>query len=393
MADEKTVDRKTLTLEALDHKGQRRIALRFPYDKELIATAKSIGAQWSASQKCWHVENGSASMKAIFAAYKGQAWVNADALFNKTESPPRLPVNRVTSAPATAPERTPEVPLSTAQAEALQRMQHKLEIARYSPQTIKTYLSATKKFFQYFSAKHPNDIRTVDIEQYQHVLATQRKVSNSYLNQMVNAIRYYYKNVLGDAQRVTFIERPRKETKLPLILSKEEVARVLKAPTNLKHRTMLVVAYSGGLRISEVVALQPNDVLFDRGLLRIRGAKGNKDRTTLLGRSTSELLKQYIANYKPQEWLFEGQQPGPYSTRSLQKVFEAALAKAGVRKAATMHTLRHSFATHLLEQGTDLRYIQALLGHASSKTTEIYTHVSTKYLQGIINPMDALDLG
>lgn len=393
MPDEKAVERKTLNLEALDHHGQRRIALRFTYDKDLIAIAKTIGAQWSKSKKCWHVENGSASMKAIFAAYKGSAWVNADALFAKKESTPRPPVKQISSAPVSSVPHIPEVPLNSSQTEALQRMQQKLEIARYSPQTIKTYLSATKKFFQHFSEKHPNDIRTIDIEQYQHVLATQRKVSNSYLNQMVNAIRYYYKNVLGDAQRVTFIERPRKETKLPLILSKLEVAQVLKAPTNLKHRTMLVVAYSGGLRISEVVALQPTDVLFDRGLLRIRSAKGNKDRTTLLGRSTAELLKQYIASYKPQEWLFEGQQPGPYSTRSLQKVFEAALAKAGVRKAATMHTLRHSFATHLLEQGTDLRYIQALLGHASSKTTEIYTHVSTKYLQGIINPMDALDLG
>lgn len=393
MPDEKAVERKNLNLEALDHHGKRRIALRFTYDKDLIAIAKTIGAQWSKSKKCWHVENGSASMKAIFAAYKGSAWVNADALFAKKESTTRPPVKQISSAPVSSVPHIPEVPLTSAQTEALQRMRQKLDIARYSPQTIKTYLSATKKFFQHFPAKHPNDIRTVDIEQYQHVLATQRKVSNSYLNQMVNAIRYYYKNVLGDVQRVTFIERPRKETKLPLILSKVEVAQVLKAPTNLKHRTMLVVAYSGGLRISEVVALQPTDVLFDRGLLRIRSAKGNKDRTTLLGRSTAVLLKQYLASYKPQEWLFEGQKLGPYSTRSLQKVFEAALAKAGVSKAATMHTLRHSFATHLLEQGTDLRYIQALLGHASSKTTEIYTHVSTKYLQGIINPIDALELG
>lgn len=253
------------------------------------------------------------------------------------------------------------------------------------------YLGATKQLFQHFPQKHPNDIRTEDIEAFQHHLATVRKVSNSTLNQAVNAIRYYYMNVVGDARRVTFIERPRKETKLPLVLSKAEVAAVLKAPTNLKHQAMLALAYSGGIRVSEVLALRPDDLLYERGLIRIRGAKGNKDRTTLLGRSTAELLKRYVAQTQPRELLFEGQGGGAYSARSLQKVLEAALEKAGIRKPATMHTLRHSFATHLLEQGTDLRYIQALLGHASSKTTEIYSHVSTRYLQGIVNPMDNLD--
>jgi len=205
-------------------------------------------------------------------------------------------------------------------------------------------------------------------------------------------VRYYYMNVVGDTKRGTFIERPRKETKLPLVLSKAEIAALLKAPSNLKHRAMLALAYSGGLRVSEVLAIRPEDLLFDRGLLRVRGGKGNKDRTTLLGRSTTELLRNAMEHDRPTDHLFTGQNGGAYSARSLQKVLEAALSKAGITKPATMHTLRHSFATHLLEQGTDLRYIQALLGHASSKTTEIYTHVSTRYLQGIINPMDALDI-
>jgi len=155
------------------------------------------------------------------------------------------------------------------------------------------------------------------------------------------------------------------------VLSKVEIAAVLKAPSNLKHQAMLALAYSGGLRVSEVIALRPDDLLFDRGLIQIRGAKGNKDRTTLLGRSTAEQLKRYIEHTQPREMLFEGQGGGAHSARSLQKVLEATLEKAGIAKPASMHTLRHSFATHLLEQGTDLRYIQALLGQASSKTTEI----------------------
>lgn len=186
--------------------------------------------------------------------------------------------------------------------------------------------------------------------------------------------------------------RPRKETKLPLVLSKTEVAAVLKAPDNLKHRTMSALAYSAGLRVSEVIALWPEDLLFDQGLIRVRQAKGNKDRTTLLGRSIAELLQKYMAAYQPSGFLFAGQAGGMYSARSLQQVMQAALAKAGIQKSSSMHTLRHSSATHLLEKGTDLRYIQTLLGHASSKTTEVYTHVSSRHLQGIINPLDALDL-
>lgn len=396
--DEKT-GKTAVRLEHLVHDAKRCIGIAFPYDTKLITAAKAAGARWSALHKRWYTPNTPEHLRAIFQAFKGVAWVDSTALFAKAPAakPPaalRTPAperDSGTAPPAPAAGRIPPPALSTVQQAALDAMQRKLEIARYSPRTISVYLSATRQLFLRFPDKHPNDIRTGDIETFQHELATERNVSNSYLNQMVNAVRYYYKDVLGDAKRVTFIERPRKETKLPLVLSKAEVAALLKAPDNLKHRAMLALAYSGGLRVSEVLALRPEDVLFDRGLLRIRGGKGNKDRTTLLGRSTAELLRNYMEHYRPTDHLFAGQDGGAYSARSLQKVLEAALAKAGIAKPATMHTLRHSFATHLLEQGTDLRYIQALLGHASSKTTEIYTHVSTRYLQGIINPMDALD--
>lgn len=388
MDEEPGTTKPTIRLEHLVHNGQRCIAMAFPYDQVLIAAAKVAGGRWSGSHKRWYTPNATAHLRAIFQAFKGVAWVDSTPLFDKAP-PATLPAK----APAqkSAPQKAPP-PLNAVQQAALAAMQRKLEIARYSPRTIRVYLNATKQLFMRFAEKHPNDIRTEDIETFQHELATERKASNSYLNQIVNAVRYYYKDVLGDAGRVTFIERPRKETKLPLVLSKAEVASILKAPDNLKHRAMLALAYSGGLRVSEVLALRPEDVLFDRGLVRIRGAKGNKDRTTLLGRSTAELLRNYMEHYRPTEHLFAGQNGGPYSARSLQKVLEQALHRTGIAKRATMHTLRHSFATHLLEQGTDLRYIQALLGHASSKTTEIYTHVSTRYLQGIINPMDALDV-
>jgi len=398
--DKRAVEReRAVKLEHLVHKAQRCIALHFAYDAELVHAARQAGATWSASHHCWWTPNAREQLQAIFAAFKGKAWVDMNGLRKKPDAVaavPKAPVNHVNKATKPTVQRTqrkePQAePLTPEHENALAAMRKKLEIARYSPRSIQVYLSATRQLFQHFPQKHPNDIRTEDIEDFQHHLATVRKVSNSYLNQVVNAVRYYYKDVLGDVHRVKFIERPRKESKLPLVLSKAEIAALLKAPSNLKHQTMLALAYSGGLRVSEVLALRPDDLLIDRGLLRIRAAKGNKDRTTLLGRSTAELLKRYVEHYQPRTLLFEGQGGGAYSARSLQKVLESALEKAGIQKPATMHTLRHSFATHLLEQGTDLRYIQALLGHASSKTTEIYTHVSTRYLQGIVNPMDNLD--
>ncbi len=392
MPDEKAVERKTLTLEALDHNGQRRIAMRFPYDVELIAIAKTIGAQWSKGNKCWHVGNGSASMKAIFAAYKGSAWVNADALFAKKEGTPRPPAKQITITPSSKPNSVAEVPLSPAQTEALQRMQQKLEIARYSPRTINTYLNATKQFFRHFPAKHPNDIRTEDIERYQHHMASERKVSNSYLNQVVNAVRYYYKDVLGDAHRVKFIERPRGDRKLPNVLSEEEVTAILRAVGNLKHQCILMLIYSAGLRLGELINLKRSDIIPDRHQIIIRGGKGRKDRITLLSPKILERLDRYLVEYRPTRFLFEGQSGGAYSDTSVQTIFRRAKDNARITAPATVHTLRHSFATHLLEKGTDLRYIQSLLGHSSSKTTEIYTHVSTKAFGKIRSPLEDLDL-
>ncbi|MBX2978739.1 MAG: tyrosine-type recombinase/integrase [Flavobacteriales bacterium] len=201
-------------------------------------------------------------------------------------------------------------------------------------------------------------------------VATVRQVSNSYLNQEVNAVRYYYKDVLGDAYRVKFIERPRKERKLPSVLSEAEVAALLKAPTNLKHRCMLMLIYSAGLRMGKLLRMELKHIDRDRSQVLILGAKGKKDRISLLSPKLVSVLDTYIAEYRPKQLLFEGQSGGSYSEASVQAVFHAAKDKAGITKPATVHTLRHSFATHLLENGTDLRYIQTLLGHSSSKTTE-----------------------
>jgi len=186
------------------------------------------------------------------------------------------------------------------------------------------------------------------------------------------------------------VERPEKPFQLPSVLSKEEVGRILAATENLKHRCLLQLLYAGGLRIGEVINLKVTDVKSDRNLLFIRGGKGKKDRTTLLSKRLLESLRAYYKLYRPKEWLFEGQTGGQYTVESVRQVFRACLEKAGITSKATPHTLRHSFATHLLEQGTDLRYIQTLLGHRNSKTTEIYTHVTTHAIEKIVSPLDNL---
>jgi integrase/recombinase XerD len=189
---------------------------------------------------------------------------------------------------------------------------------------------------------------------------------------------------------VDFIQRPRREKRLPNVLSKNEVKSILEAPTNLKHRAMLSLIYACGLRRSELLSLTKFDIDSKRMVVIIRMAKGKKDRIVPLSPKILSLLRDYYKSYNPKEFLFEGQGGGKYSEKSLENVFKQSLLKANNKKPVTLHWLRHSYATHLLESGTDLRYIQDLLGHKSSKTTEIYTHVSTKIIEHIKSPFDDL---
>jgi len=221
-------------------------------------------------------------------------------------------------------------------------------------------------------------------------LVNERGVSTSYQNQAVNAIKFYYEKVLGGNRKFYFIDRPKKEKTLPNVLSEDEIKRILQSPVNLKHKAMLWLTYSAGLRVSELLELKPADIDSDRMQIHIRSAKGNKDRFTILSTKVLEMLQLYYKQYKPKDYLFEGVNGVKYSSRSIQQVLKDACKKAEIKKEVSMHTLRHSFATHLLENGTDLRYIQSLLGHSSPKTTEIYTHITTKGFEKIKSPLDNL---
>lgn len=262
---------------------------------------------------------------------------------------------------------------------------------RYSASTIKTYSEALKSFLVFYREKSLSEITNEDVIIYNNNFILKNNLSASYQNQIVNAIKLFFRTVQNKQIEVDKIHRPKRAKILPNVLSKEEIKLILNAHSNIKHKIMLSLIYSCGLRRSELLHLKFADIDSKRGIVIIRQGKGKKDRIVPLSLKILGLLRDYYIAFKPKIWLFEGQNQGEmYSEYSLQSVLKQALQKVGTTKPVTLHWLRHSYATHLLENGTDLRYIQELLGHSSSKTTEIYTHVSTKSIQQIKSPFDDL---
>ncbi len=270
-----------------------------------------------------------------------------------------------------------------------------LQSQNYSEATLVTYHNLVVRFLNAFKGKSLEDINRFginEINQY-HELWIQRSAPGpSLINQSVNAIKMYYKVMGKKTLMLEQVTRPMRNKVLPGVYSKEEVQGIVGQIANPKHKALLFLIYSAGLRISEVINLRKEDLLRDRCLLFIRKSKGRKDRYTKLAVNALQLIDAYLLENSPKEYLFEGQYGGRYSTTSIRNVLHEAKRKAGITTRGSVHTLRHSFATHLLENGTDLRYIQELLGHESSKTTEIYTHVSNLNLSKITSPGDLIKI-
>lgn len=262
----------------------------------------------------------------------------------------------------------------------------------YSMNTIRSYHMNLRKFFNHFSEMEIEKISSLEVQTYIEYLRDSGKWSPEYINQVINSIKFYFEKVIGNEKAVYKIDRPRKPVNLPKVMSEAEVMGIIKVTKNLKHKCILMLIYSAGLRRSELINLRINDLDIERSMIRIEHGKGNKSRYTLLSKKVYDMLLKYIHRYQPREYLFEGQYGSRYSAGSIQKIFHRALNNAGIERYLTVHSLRHSFATHLLEMGVDLRYIQALLGHKSSKTTEIYTYVSTNVMSKISSPIEKLDI-
>ena len=269
-----------------------------------------------------------------------------------------------------------------------------MRLRNYSPRTAKSYTSCIRSFVRYITPRHPREITDEDIRKYIIYLVEERSYSAASVHQALNALRFLYVELYRRPMALGEVPWPKKEKKLPVILSQAEVARIFDACDNPKHRLMLSLLYSAGLRLGELLRLRPEDLDSDRKLIHVHHGKGAKDRTTLLSPAVARQADAYRLFARPVKYLFEGPRPGvPYSPRSVQKVFERAVEKSGIKKLVSVHSLRHAFATHLLEQGTDIRYIQALLGHSSSKTTGIYTHVSNRAIANIQSPFESLSGG
>ena len=371
---------KNITLYHLMINNKKMIGIKFTPDKVLQALIKSLdNPKWSAHYNMAYVLNTKNNLSTIYTTFKGVAWINYNRFLTNR---PIHTTNEEVDIDWYRKRKVTEQHRRCPEEYLL-----KLELKRYANSTIRTYVH----FFEHFINQYPDiDLHAINeshIRGYLQLLIRQHK-SNSCINQAINAIKFYYEVVLGMPNRFYEVERPRKEFKLPTIISKEEVLALIAQTNNLKHRCIVELLYGSGLRRSELINLKIEDIDSKRMLVRIKKAKGNKDRLTLLSQNALLDLRCYYKNWKPKEYLFEGQKGGKYSGQAVVNVVKKAAFKAKIRIPVTPHMLRHSFATHLLEAGVDLRQIQVLLGHQSTKTTEIYTHVATNTFKSIKNPLD-----
>lgn len=372
-------------LNRIVHRGQRVLLLQFEKNATLISLAKSISCSFSITHKGWWLIDTPENQEKIQGTFKEYIIPSIKRVTKGAHSHEK-PIQSIQKQKKTAADQ-----LTSEHKASIEKYIRFLKSKRFADSTIKTYVHCIQLFLTYFHERPMESLSNEDLIRFNNDYVLAKRLSSSFQNQIVNSIKKFFLVTENRRMDIEAIHRPRQEQKLPHIISKEEVKKILEAPTNLKHRAMLSLIYACGLRRSELLNLKPDHVDSKRKLLIIYQSKGKKDRVVPIGDKLIELLRDYYKAFRPKEWLFEGQTAGEqYSATSLQKVLKRALQKTKIIKPVTLHWLRHSFATHLLENGTDLRYIQEILGHKSSKTTEIYTHVSTKNLQNIKSPFDDL---
>jgi integrase/recombinase XerD len=382
---------------ALEHRGLKRIAVYFEMSEELKVRIKKLtDARWSVTLKAWHVpdtEENRKRFKIPSSSLSIVADVSKEDHSNLviTHERDQKSLEIVNYSDQRAQDSLVKKPLpNEMQLLALAAYIEMLKLRNYSENTIKNYKEHFINFLLHFSGYKPSEITKGQIMDYLVMTRRKENWSSSLQNQIINSIKYFYEHVLKQARTVYDLPRPKREFKLPTVFAADEVKRILIALDNLKHKTMLCLAYSCGLRVSEIVNMKIGDIDSQRMVITVRQSKGKKDRQVMLSPKLLEMLRVYFKEYKPTDWLFVGQYGEQYSIRSVQLVLKAAKEKAGVKKVGSIHALRHSFATHLLEGGTDLISIKDLLGHSSLSTTSIYTHVSTKSLYKIQSPLDKL---
>ena len=401
----------TITLKPINHKQQECIGIYFSNLPVLNEAVKKVpGCHWTRTFKCWQLPLSKDGYTLIASAFKEIAQIDNTALRaylveKKKITPPgkaSLPkiANELTvkapvlqqAKPARRPAnpKTPVV-IHSINAHILPKMRELLILKGYSDKTETTYLNEMSQLLQLMGNKSA-DLLTPDmIKRYLVYCFEKLGLEENTLHSRINALKLYYEQVLGREKFFWEIPRPKRPFLLPKVISEEKILEGLLAVRNLKHRAILLLAYSAGLRVSEAVSIKITNINSDRMQIFLEAAKGKKDRVVTLSSTILILLREYYKIYKPKEWLFEGQKKDEhYCSRSAQKIFKDAYKRMSLPPNCSFHSLRHSFATHLLENGTDITYIQKLLGHNDIKTTLRYTHVTNRDASKVESPLDKI---
>ncbi len=377
----------TITLSKVVHKGEELLMLSFAYDHNTKTYVTEFnGVRWSRSLKSFYLPFSKHITNTLFQYLrKKEYYVD----YNSLKAHPQQ------LAPTTKSKKNRVKIAGKPRLDVMGRIaKFKIWMAqkRYSTNTINTYDSMLLMFFGFHDGKSVEDIATQDLEDYNTRYILANGFSFTYQNQTINALKLFYAYDGLDPLLSANLERPKKQSKLPEVLSIDEVKSILASLSNLKHKTLMSILYACGLRIGETLNIKVNNLDLERRFTHIKSGKGRKDRYVPIPKRMCSLLRAYIEAYKPRYFLFEGAKGAKYSPVSARQVLKRAIANSKIEKPVTLHTLRHSHATHLLENGTDIRYIQELLGHSSPKTTMIYTHISSTSLDRIKNPFDEFEV-
>lgn len=404
---------KKVEFRPLLHRGKECIGIYFEINFRIQGALQRTGVvKFSGTHKCWYIPLGRENYEKVVAALKGLAEIEQSELYRyqhdkKKEKPQATspasfpkPAISLQSAPIPTGKAVQHTPRSSAggrihdvNAHVLPMMKERLQLKAYSPSTLRTYLNEMRQLLQTIGNIPADDLSPGHLRRYLVYCLKKLELTENTLHSRINALKFYFEQVLGREKFFWEIPRPKKHLILPKVLGEDELARLFNALTNLKHKAMLFTGYSAGLRVSELAALKIKHIDSGRMQILVENAKGKKDRYVNLSPVLLDILRVYIKNYKPKpkEYLFESEQTGTcYPIRTIQRIFQLAKEKAGIPKSVGIHSLRHSFATHLLEKGTDIRYIKELLGHFNIKTTERYLHVAKQHLVNIISPLDEL---
>lgn len=386
-----------IILKPLFHRGEEQLAIFFSYKKSIDYAVRSIkGVKWSQTNRCWYLPLSKEAFEIVYNKLKEFGNPEFDELKKRfTQKRNKTPdlTPGVIQQSRRVKKSNPAVSLSYI-SETNRLLFDKtikiLKIKAYADNTIELYSGELLQLMRLLKDRPLHTLSASHIKSYMLWLLKEKKCSETKVHSTLNALKFCFEQVLNQPKIFIEIPRPKKPFQLPRVIAKEKVADVIFNTKNIKHRCMLMLAYSAGLRVSEIVNLKVENIDSKRMTIFIARAKGKKDRITVLSDRLLNELRTYYKEYKPKNYLFEGAGNKPYSIRSVQEVFSKAKREAGVRNKGGIHTLRHSYATHLLESGTDIRFIQELLGHNSINTTLRYTHVSIRTIRNIKSPLDDL---